>query len=81
MKINGIEVMSKGLVKKVEPIDKLKITDRIKAVLLGVGIGTIQELTSKTKKEVRAIDGIGDAYLLRIITALEQKGLTLKETK
>ena len=57
----------------------LKISQRTKKSLLSGGINTPEELSSKSKDELLAMEGVGEKAVTEINKALGKIGLSLRE--
>ena len=56
-----------------------KLSSPARNALLHEGIGTLQELSKYTEKEILKIHGIGPASLPILRTSLQEAGLSFKE--
>lgn len=62
-----------------EPFEVLGLSDDISAKLRAASIKSVSDLTSKTIKQLKELDGIGPAKANIILQALKAKGFSLRE--
>ena len=61
-----------------QPIDTLEIPTRVRNNLRAAGIETVDQLVSKTGRELVTLPNIGEKALEEIEEALEKEGLSLE---
>lgn len=75
--MRGKEVEKENLLQNENSIENLKISQRTKNALLGAGISTLLELSTKSENEILSMEGVGAKAVNEIKKALKSVGLSL----